>query len=137
MPETSPETLREKDVTVLRCIQHGEQDVQKITAATTLSNSQVNYSFEKLEDNNLIEVEKPDGMVDRVVNGQRQVFEAPKRATLTDAGEAYLTSNEHDQRYEDMSHEELVEHVHELDARIDELEDAFEAFRKQVLQKLD
>lgn len=132
------DTLRDKDVAVLRCIQNGEQDVQQITAATTLSNSEVNYSFGKLEDHDLITVEKPDGMVDRVVNGQRQVFEAPKQASLTDRGQSYLASIEFPgEQYQDMSREELVESVHELEIRISDLEDAFEAFRQQVLQKLD
>lgn len=54
---------------VLQCISEGRDDIQLITAATTLTNSKVNWRFQKLESLGLIEVEKPDGMVERVVDG--------------------------------------------------------------------
>lgn len=137
MTDDITDSLRDKDDTVLHCIQDGQRDVQQITETTTLSNSEVNYSFDKLEDFGLIAVEKPDGMVDRVVNGQRQVFEAPKQASLTDRGRSYLASTVPGKRYQDMSREELVKRVHEIEEDVSDLEEAFEAFRKQVRQKLD
>jgi len=130
--------LRDEDHAVLCCIRDGDDDVQKIKAATTLSKRQVNYAFDKLEDLGLIEVSRPDGQVERVIDGQKRVFDAPKRATLTEHAVDYLRSTETENtQYSDLSKEELVETVHELEERIDRLENGFEGFRKQVLQKLD
>jgi hypothetical protein len=132
--------VREKDHTVLTCIKSGENDVQQITAATTLSNSEVNYSFTKLADLGLITVEKPDGMVDRVIDGERQVFEAPKQAYLTDDALDYFDWTDREAElaaYRAMTQDELAERVHALEGQVSDLEDAFEAFRKQVREKLD
>lgn len=130
--------LRDEDHAVLCCIRDGDDDVQKIKAATTLTKRQVNYAFDKLEDLDLIEVSRPDGQVERVIDGQKRVFDAPKQATLTEQAVNYLQSTETaTTQYEDLSREELVETVHDLETRIDQLEDAFESFRKQVLDKLD
>jgi predicted transcriptional regulator len=60
---------RDKDHAVLHQIQIGNTDVQQITSATTLSNREVNYCFEKLEELGLIEVEKLDGMVEHIIDG--------------------------------------------------------------------
>jgi predicted transcriptional regulator len=50
------EKLRDKDRAVLKCIQEGIDDVQKITAETTLENHYVTYAFQKLEEPGLIQV---------------------------------------------------------------------------------
>ena len=84
--ESSIDELREKDRVVLNRIQNGEDDVQKLTEATSLENHEVNYCFRKLEKLDLITVEKPEGTVERVIDGQKRVFEAPKQATLTNRG---------------------------------------------------
>jgi len=134
------DAVRDKDHTVLSCIKDGENDVQQITATTTLSNSEVNYSFSKLADLDLITVEKPDGMVDRVIDGERQVFEAPKQAYLTDDALDYFNWTDREEElaaYRAMSHDELVERVHALEGQVADLEDAFAAFQKQVRQKLE
>lgn len=130
--------LREKDRTVISCISDGHADVQQITAETTLSNREVNYCFRKLEEAGLIDVEKPDGMVEREIDGQTRVFEAPKHATLTADGEdavERITDDRLDQ-YRDLSYEELVERVAELERRVEAVESALKNFRKQVLSKL-
>ena len=130
--------VREKDHVVLECIQSGQDDVQLITEVTTLTNSEVNYCFRKLSKLEMIEVQKPDGMVERVIDGTRQVFEAPKQAALTEDGRSYLEQIEEDRgsRYQDLNHDELVKRVHELRREVDSLSQKFEAFRKQVSKRL-
>jgi len=84
-------------------------------------------------------VEKPDGMVDRVIDGERQVFEAPKQAYLTDDALDYFNWTDREEElaaYRAMNHDELVERVHALEGQVSDLEDAFAAFRKQVRLKL-
>jgi len=90
---TDDRQLDEKSRTVLRCIAQGKDDTQKITAATSLDKSAVNYRFQKLHDLDLITVEKPDGKVERVIDGRRYVFDAPKQAALTEEGDAYVCRN--------------------------------------------
>ncbi|MFC5133499.1 MULTISPECIES: hypothetical protein [Haloferacaceae] len=132
------EPLREKDRAVLACIRDGDNDVQQIKAATTLSKREVNYSFEKLEDLDFIEVSRPDGQVERIIDGQKRVFDTPKEATLTEQAIQYLqAANQDSNRYQNLSRDELVDKIHDLEARIDRLENGFESFRQQVLQKLD
>ena len=129
--------VREKDTAVLSCIENGENDIQLITSATTLSNSEVNYSFRKLENLELIEVEKPEGTVARVVNGPRQVFEAPKKAVLTELGEEYCDKEEScvNQR-RSLSRDELSDKVRELETQVEDLETQLKMFQSQVQQKL-
>jgi hypothetical protein len=132
------EKIRDKDHTVLTCIQEGEDDVQKVKAATTLEKHEVNYAFEKLEDLGLIDVHRPDGQVERIIDGQKRVFDAPKEATLTQTGLQYLhTPNQDSTRYEDLSKEELIEKIYDLENRVTQLENGFEAFRQQVLERLN
>jgi predicted transcriptional regulator len=78
--------LRDIDKTVLNCIKDGKDDVQKITSATGLPNHIVNYSFKKLEENRFIQVEKTEKPVERVINGQKRVFQV-KIAELTSEAE--------------------------------------------------
>jgi predicted transcriptional regulator len=131
-------SLREKDRVVLTCIGNGKDDVQKITAATTLENHHVAYAFEKLEEQGLIHVEKPDGMVEREINGQKRVFQAPKQAEMTEKGRKRLEKEEEDlYEYENLTHRELVEKVHQLEDRVEDFEGRLEMYREQVLEKLD
>ena len=129
--------LRVKDQAVLQAIEDGAGDVQKITSATTLENHHVTYAFEKLEELDLIHVEKPEGYVQRHVNGQKRVFQAPKTAELTEKGKQVLKKQirEDIDEYENLSRRELVEKIHGLETRVDVLEQKFEVFRDQV-QKL-
>ena len=139
MTEEEFEQLRDKDHVVLQHIEEGLDDVQKITEETTLENHHVSYCFEKLEQQGLITVEKPDTMVERVVNGQKRVFQHPKEAELTEKGLRYLEdSNSEDVTdYEDLSHSELVRRFRDLEEKVDRLEEAIEAFRRQILKKLE
>ncbi|PSQ39404.1 hypothetical protein BRD13_03085 [Halobacteriales archaeon SW_5_70_135] len=127
--------LRDKDQTVLHQIHSGNNDIQQITEATTLSNRKVNYCFQKLEQQGLIDVHKPDGMVKRVIDGQKRVFEHPKQAELTKQGRKHLSEEQPDQ-YREMSYEELVERVHNLEAEVEELRESLKTFREQVRSQL-
>jgi len=138
MTDEITDHLREKDHAVLTAINRGATDTRQIREATTLSNRDVNYCLDKLDDLGLIETETQDGRVTRVVDGQKRNFKAPRQARLTDRGVTYLTSTDKDQtRYDGMTHDDVVEQVYNLEQRVEELEAAFEAFRQQVLQKLD
>ena len=133
--------LREKDLTVLHLLSEGEDDVQRVTSSTTLTNSEVNYCFQKLEDMDLITVSKPEGTVSRVVDGTKQVFEAPKQASLTDLGKKVVESKIDEenlgQRYEDLSRKEQVRKLQQLEEEMEVLKKRFELFRKQVQDRLN
>jgi len=130
--------LRDKDQAVLQAISDGYDDTQKIKSETTLENHEIRYSLDKLEDMGLVDLEQPDGMVERVVDGQKRVFQAPTEAELTKKGDSRVTKieNEEFSRYEDLSHSELVEKVHQLESQLEELHQKFETFQRQVQQRL-
>jgi predicted transcriptional regulator len=134
---TEPE-LRDKEQIILQQVDSGNDDVQKITSETTLENHHVTYAFQKLEEHGLLEVSKPEGTVERVIEGQKRVFQHPKQAQLTEKGEQYLenTDREDLDEYENLSHSELVEKTHELENRVEELENKFGIFRQQVMDRL-
>jgi len=129
--------LRDKEHLILQQIQEDNDDVQKITSATTLENHHVTYAFQKLEELGLVEVSKPEGTVERIINGQKRVFQHPKTAELTEEGKQYLERTDQDEldTYEKLSHQEIVEKVHRLEEQVEDLEKKFEVFRDQV-QKL-
>jgi len=126
--------LRDKEHVILQQIQSGNNDVQKITSNTTLENHHVTYAFQKLEENDLLTVSKPEGTVERVIDGQKRVFQHPKQAELTEEGRQYLEREDLEdvEMYENLTHSELVEKVHQLEDQVEELENKFEVFRNQV-----
>jgi DNA-binding MarR family transcriptional regulator len=136
---TEPE-LRDKEHLIITQIDSGNDDVQKITAATTLENHHVTYAFQKLEDLGLVEVSKPEGTVERIINGQKRVFQHPKQAELTDKSQQYLEHSEQKDldanKYENLSHTELVRKVRDLEEHVEELQKSLELFREQVQQQL-
>ena len=136
MTETTP--LREKDQVVLQAIQDGHDDIQKITENTTLENHEVNYCFTKLQDLNLINVEKPDGYTTRIINGQKHTFKTPKQAEITQKATEHLKQSAQQdlKEYENLTHRELVEKVHDLEKQVEDLEETIQSFRKQVQQHL-
>ena len=131
--------LRDKDYIVLQTIEEGRGDVQKITAETTLENHHISYCFEKLEDLGLITVEKPDKMVERVIDGQKRVFQHPKQAEITEKGHQYLEESEQEdlEAFKNMSHRELVEKVRQLETEVDDLRHSIEMYKTQIMQKLE
>jgi hypothetical protein len=78
-------------------------------------------------------------MVERVVNGQKRVFQHPKEAELTAKGLRYLEESEPENvaDYEGLSHGELVKKFRELEETVDQLERSMEAFRRQIMKKLE
>ncbi len=130
--------LRDIDQAVLHHITEGYNDTQKITQQTTLKTHRVRYSLKKLEKQGLITVEQPDQMVERVVDGQKRVFQHPKKAELTDKGRQTLRENDQEdlEAYQNLTHKELVVKIRSLEKDINKLENAFEAFRKQVKEKI-
>ena len=134
----NPQELRDQDQLILQQIQSGNDDVQKITSETTLENHHVTYAFQKLEELDLLTVSKPEGTVERMIEGQKRVFQHPKQAELTDKGEQCLQQAETKElrEYENLSNRELVEKTHKLENRVEELEKKFEVFRDQVQQQL-
>ncbi len=137
MTEEELEQLRDKDHVVLKHIEEGLDDVQKITAATTLENHHVSYSFQKLEQLGLITIEKPDKMIERIVDGQKRVFQHPKKAELTDKGLKLLEKEDiESNRFEDLTQRELTEKVNQLENKVEDMEQQFELFRRQVKQQL-
>ncbi|WP_248896120.1 winged helix DNA-binding protein [Haloplanus halobius] len=131
-------SLREKDRIILTCIANGKDDVQKITAATTLENHHVTYAFKKLEKHGLIQVEKPDGMVKREINGQKRVFQHPKQSELTDKGQQRLEHEEKDlDQYENLTHRELVEKVHQLEEKVERIDRKIDTLREQILERIE
>lgn len=131
--------LREKDQAVLQAVSSGHDDTQKIKSETTLESHEIRYSLNKLEDLGLVESEQPDGMVERVVDGQKRVFQAPTEAELTEEGEHLSTEldSEDANRYEDLTHSELVQKVYHLESQLETLHRQFETFQKQVQQRLE
>jgi hypothetical protein len=135
-----PLSRRRRVLYRIRHIQEGCDDVRKITAETTLENHHVTYAFQKFEELDPIKVRKPDGMVERVINGQKRVFQHPEQAELTEKGRQSLGHSEQEDldqyQYEKPSHQKLVERVHQLEHRVGELEQSFEVFRRQVQERL-
>jgi predicted transcriptional regulator len=134
---TEPE-LRDKDHAILKKISEGLDDTQKITAETTLQNHEVRYSLKKLEQEGLITVENPDRMVERVVDGQKRVFQHPKQAELTETGLQYLTeyTSMDNPDFTDLSHAELVNWVRDLEQEMKELEKSFGLLKKQIQKNI-
>lgn len=136
---TNFDEIRDKDHLVLQQVDNGNDDVQKITAETTLENHHVTYAFQKLDDLDLVNVSKPEGTVERVIDGQKRVFQHPKQAELTEKGKQYLehTDRKDLEEYENLTHRELVEKVHQLEKQVREVEEKFETFQKQVQRQIN
>ncbi|WP_138004412.1 winged helix DNA-binding protein [Halalkalirubrum salinum] len=130
--------LRDIDQAVLHAIQEGHNDTQKITQETTLENHHVRYSLKKLETQGLIHLEKPDGMTERIINGQKRVFQTPLQAQTTEKGLQTLSKEDREdlEAYQNMTHKELIQKVHQLEAEIETLQASVEAFRRQVQKHL-
>jgi predicted transcriptional regulator len=129
--------LRDQDRAVLQQIQEGNDDVQKITSNTTLENHQVNYCFEKLEQLGLINVHRSDGYTERIINGQKRVFQNPKQAQLTSQAETLLEEEDIEpDQYRDLSREELVDKTRSLEQRVDTLETRLERLTEQFRNRI-
>ena len=129
--------LRDIDQVVLQKVAEGVDTTHKISEITTFETHRIRYSLKKLDSLGLLKLEKQDGTVERTVDGQRRVFQSPLQGELTDRGEEYLKQNKEDlNRYQDLTHEELVEKVLELESQFEDLQQSFEVFRQQVQNQL-
>jgi len=131
--------IRETDHAVLTCIRQGFNTTFDVKQETTLKNSAVRYSFEKLENQGLIKIEDQDGYIERVVDGQKRTFKAPKKARITDKAGQYFQQTQREtelDKYRDLSREELVEKVAALENRVEKLENGFTAFKRQIKKQL-
>jgi len=70
----------------LGLINNGYDDFQKLREETDYSWRQVDYSLEKLEDAELVNVSSGEGYVERVVSGQKRRFKAPRQIEITEEG---------------------------------------------------
>jgi len=115
--------LREIDQVVLQKVAEGVDTTHKISEVTTFETHRVRYSLKKLDGLGLLKLEKQDGTVERIVDGQRRVFQSPLQGELTDKGRQYVEEVEQENtgRYEDLSHSELVEKVHRLEQETEDL----------------
>lgn len=131
--------LRDKDMAVLQAIHNGASDTREIHEATSLSIREINYSINEysLEEQGLINVRRSEDREWREINGEKQNVWKPKSIELTEEGIQALADLDGDQhQYEDMSREELIQQVHELEERLDRLETMFKDFRSKVMDRL-
>jgi predicted transcriptional regulator len=128
--------LRDKDRVVLQAISNDQDDIQKITAATTLENHEVNYCFTKLKDLNLIQIEKPSGYTTRVINGQKRTFKTPKKAQITEKGGQALLKPSNSKEFKRLSDREISQKINSLENRMDSLESQFRTLKTQIQQML-
>lgn len=131
--------LREIDQVVLQKVAEGVDTTHKISKATTFKTHEVRYSLKKLGRLGLLKIEKRDGMEEDIIDGQRRVFQSSLQGELTTKGRQLIEEVEQEDisKYEDLSHSELVEKVRGLEDRVDQLEQAIEVLRKQILEKLE
>ncbi len=129
--------ISDREVEVLNLVKNGYDDFQRIREQMTLSWRQLDYSIEKLEEADLVETRNPDGYTVREVEGQRRKFKEPRRVALTELGLTYLDRVEVKEQYRDLDRDELIEKIHSLEQRIEELESRFDTFRTQVQRHID
>jgi len=130
--------LREKDIAVLQAVHNDASTTSEIREATTLSLREINYSINQyLQPNDLIHVQHREGREWREINGEQKYIWKPKTIELTDQAIQLLTEHEtSEERYQDMSKRELIEQVHELETRLDRLENVFKDFRQKVMKQI-
>jgi len=135
----TPDTdLREKDIAVLQAIQDGAQTVSQIKATTTLSNREINYSLteKSLQQQGLVEIEREEGRKwTEFQNSERYIWK-PKTVELTDKAITLLAEHQTNNRYEDLSKQELIQRIHELEQRQTRLENMFKDFRQKVMKRI-
>ena len=78
---------------------------------------------------------KPDGRVERIIDGQKRNFQAPKEATLTASGDDCIESAEAAVDT-DPPGDDSNDRLTRLEAEVDDLHRKVEILRKQVQDKL-
>jgi hypothetical protein len=131
----NPDKLREKDLAVLQAIQNGANTTSEIREATTLTNREINYSLTEkgLEQHGLVEIHRVEG---RQETPEGKTIWKPKQVQITDQGLQTLQHHDQESKYDDLTREELIQRIHELEQRQDRLETMFKDFRSKVMDRL-
>jgi hypothetical protein len=85
--------VREIDHAVLTCIRDGDDTTRQINQRTSdqLSKHQINYSFQKLKNHDLIVVTQRDGYTTSILDsGETRTHRKSKQASLTPTGRDYF-----------------------------------------------
>lgn len=126
------EELHPHEVAILQAIRDGAADAHEVKEKTTVDR-EINYRLveqeQSLVERGLVEIGPPRQDTEYPFPHQ------PKTVTLTDQGIQALASVENTDRYRDLSHEDLVDRVHDLEERLEKLESAFKRFRKRMLNQ--
>jgi len=130
--------LRQKDKAVLQAIKDGARTVSQIKETTTLSNREINYSLteKSLQQHGLVEIQREEGREWTEIKSEERYIWKPKTVELTDKAIKLLAEHETNTRYEDLSKQELIQRIHELEQRQDRLETMFRDFREKVMKKI-
>lgn len=131
--------LRDKDIAILQAIQNGAQNVSDIRQATTLTTREINYSINEysLEQYGLVEIHRPEGREWQVINGQKRNIWKPKTLQLTDKATRTLTEIDREQDlYQELSRQQMIRRLVELEERQDRLENMFKNFRSKVMEQI-
>lgn len=131
--------LGAKEIAVLQAIQDGAETVPEIREKTTLTSREINYRLNEysLEELGLVEIDRKEGREWLEIDGEERYVLKPKKVQLTDKALQILAEHETNaERYEDMSKQELIERIHELEQRQDRLETVFKDFRQKVMKRI-
>jgi len=131
--------LREKDVAVLEAIRDGATDTYEIRESTSLSNREIDYALtdKSLAEMGLVEVHRVSGGEMQEVQGtRRRVPNAANRVTLTDKGQDVLDRVDTVDKFQSMSHDDLVQLVQDLEDRVDTVETQIHVVKKQIQKQL-
>lgn len=130
--------LDTKELTILKAVADGADDLRKIRQETTLTNSAVNYRLNEkttLEDEGLVTVERVGGRVRRDVNGQQIEMDAPKIVTITELGRMVAHEARNLMQYRYMSREELVEEVRTLRKELEEMKTQISILQRELREQ--
>lgn len=128
--------LDDQELAILRAVKEGATDTFEIGEYTTLSNREINYRLDdkepNLADRGLVRVWPGEGRVTREVNGQLREFDAPKQVHLTEQGRLILNKAPKVDRFQNMGHQELVQHVLALAERVEEHETKISLLQREL-----
>jgi len=131
--------LRNKDKAILQAVEDGARTVSEIKDRTTLSNREINYSLTEysLAEQGLVEIQKQEGREWREINGEERYIWKPKTIKPTDKAITLLADlDTENTEYEDLSKQELIQQIHELEQRQNRLENMFKNFREKVMDRI-
>lgn len=126
---------------ILEFVKGGVHSLREINdhSHDELTGRKIGGRFEKYEDLGLLEIDRPDGRTDSIINGERKNHQKSRRARLTAKGLQYFEwadDREQRQKYAEASFAELTERVQENTELLEVMEQRFEQFRRQVSKEL-